>query len=182
MASGFTSTSDDNRIPLPDRFNSFLNFENAYFSVEGDPAFTGFAGALLTSLGNPYCTIAASEKTRYHAACVMVSNLVNALAYTGTEILKTCGLDDEFAESAWRALFLGNAENIAGLGPAGALTGPVERGDTKTVAAHLDILSGEIRDIYLLLSRLLTKAAAEKNPDRDYSELLSLLRYGGIDD
>jgi len=162
-------------LAVHDKTTAYENLADAYFTVEGDPAFTEIAGALMTSLGNPFCKIEAEQKTLYHAASVMVSNLVCALAYEGMEVFKACGLDAGFAESAWRALFLGNAENIAALGPVSALTGPIERGDTATVAKHLDALTGDTKEIYLLLSRALTETAQRKNPERDYSELKVLL-------
>ena len=162
-------------LSVHDRETSYKNFAGAYFTIEGDEAFIDFAKELLTALDNSCCTIEAEHKTLYHAASVMVSNLVCALAFTGTETYKKCGLDGEFAGMAWRSLFLGNAKNIAEAGPVRALTGPVERGDTATIANHLEKLSGDERDIYLLLSRKLIETAREKNPDRDYSELALLL-------
>ena len=162
-------------VAVHDRETAYKRLGGAYFTVEGDPVFTEFAAGFLTALGNPFCLIDAKQKTLYHAASVMVSNLVCALAYEGMEAYKNCGLDGQFAGSAWRSLFLGNAENIANLGPVAALTGPVERADTATVARHLEVLSGEQKEIYMLLSRTLIEAARQKNPDRDYSELESLL-------
>ena len=163
-------------LAVPDKENSYAKFIGAYFTVEGDEAFTSFAGSLLTTLGNPFGSISAEYKTRYHAAAVIVSNLVCAIAYQGAETFKACGLDEEFADNAWRSLFLGNAENVAALGPVLALTGPVERCDTETVARHLEALSGDTRETYLLLSRTLTETASHKNPDRDYSEMIELLK------
>jgi len=162
-------------LAVHDKTTAYENLADAYFTVEGDPAFTEIAGALMTALGNHYCKIDAEQKTLYHAASVIVSNLVCALAYEGMEVFKACGLEAGFAESAWRALFLGNAENIAALGPVNALTGPIERGDTATVAKHLAVLTGDTKEIYLLLSRALIETAQKKNPERDYSELRRLL-------
>jgi len=163
-------------LAVPDKENSYSKFLGAYFTIEGDENFTAFTGELLTALENPFCVIDAAYKTQYHAAAVMVSNLVCAIAYQGVETLKACGLDEKFADNAWRSLFLGNAENVAELGPVLALTGPVERCDTKTVSRHLDALSGDIRETYLLLSRTLTETASRKNPDRDYSDMIELLK------
>lgn len=164
-------------LAVHDRERGYENFAGASFTIEGGEAFTGLAKDLLSTLGNPFCMIDAGQKTLYHAASVMVSNLVCALAYIGSETLKTCGLEEKFAKNAWRSLFLENAENIADVGPVHSLTGPVERGDAATVAQHLDKLSGDDRDIYLLLSRRLIESAQKKNPDRDYSELALLLGY-----
>ena len=162
-------------LAVYDKVTSYERFPGAYFTIEGDEAFTAMAETLLTALGNPYSAIDAVHKTLYHAASVTVSNLVCALAYTGMETLKACGLSDDFADNAWRALFLENAENIAGLGPVRALTGPVERADTATVARHLEALSGDTREVYRLLSLALTEIARQKNPERDYTELLKIL-------
>jgi predicted short-subunit dehydrogenase-like oxidoreductase (DUF2520 family) len=162
-------------LSLYDKDTSFSKLPGAYFTIEGDENFIDFAKALLSMLGNPFCTIDKSKKVLYHAASVMVSNLVNALTYKGMDVLKNCGLDDEFAENAWRSLFLGNAENISLRGPVLALTGPVERADAATVEKHLETLSGETREIYLLLSRILIEAAGSKNPERDFSELRKVL-------
>ncbi|MDR3364944.1 MAG: DUF2520 domain-containing protein [Clostridiales Family XIII bacterium] len=159
-----------------DRTSAYKKLDGAFFTTEGDEPFAHFAGELLSALGNPFREIDAAQKTLYHAASVMVSNLVCALAYAGTKTFKACGLDDAFAESAWRALFLENAENIAALGPVLALTGPVERADAATAARHLEALSGDERESYLLLSRILAEAAQKKNPSRDYSEMKTLLK------
>ena len=162
-------------LAVHDKESSYKNFAGAFFTIEGDEAFSALADELLTSLGNPFDFIEADQKTRYHAASVMVSNLVCALTYEGMETFKACGLDEEFSESAWRSLFLGNAQNTATAGPVQALTGPIERGDTATVARHLEALTGDAREIYLVLSRILIKTASQKNPDRDYSDLIKLL-------
>ena len=162
-------------LAIHDKETSYKNFVGAYFTIEGDVHFKILAAELLTTLENPFCDIDADQKTRYHAASVMVSNLVCAIAYQGAETFKGCGLEDDFADNAWRSLFLGNAENTAKLGPVLALTGPVERCDTETVARHLESLSGDAREIYLLLSRTLIETAQRKNPGRDYSEMRNLL-------
>ena len=162
-------------MALRDKETAYQQLPGAYFTIEGDRPFTDFAEKLLLELKNPYCIIDADSKTLYHAALVLVSNLVCALTFEGMEVLKACGLDEEFAENAWRSLFLSNAENIASVGPVLALTGPIERADTSTVSRHLKELSGDAREIYLSLSRILINTAQKKNPDRDYSELKELL-------
>ena len=162
-------------LAVYDTKTSHKRFSGAYFTIEGDEAFTEFAGELLASLNNPFRAIDADQKTLYHAASVLVSNLVCALAYEGVETFKACGLEGDFADNAWRSLFFENASNISVHGPVLALTGPVERGDAATVARHLAELTGDAREVYLLLSRTLTEAARRKNPDRDYSDIIELL-------
>ena len=165
-------------IALHDRETAYKALAGAYFTIEGGAPLTEFTAAMLKALGNPFCRIEPEQKPLYHAASVMVSNLVCGLTYEGIETLKLCGLSEDFAERAWRSLFLGNAETIAALGPAEALTGPVERGDGETVAHHLDALTGKSRELYRLLSYSLLEPARQKNPGRDYTELARLLDVG----
>ena len=160
---------------LHDKETAYNGLYRAYFSIEGDKAFLDFASALLTELGNPYSEIKAENKILYHAASVMVSNLVNALAYEGMKLFDECGFDRGFSEYAWRLLFIENAGNAANLSPVRALTGPVERADLETVEKHLNALSGDTREIYRLLSLKLTEVAQIKNPERDYGELRKIL-------
>lgn len=162
-------------MSIRDKDTAYLKLPEAYFTIEGDEPFIDFMDVFLPALGNPHSIIDTDKKTLYHAASVMVSNLVCSLAFEGVEVFKACGLDDEFAEKAWRPLFLGNAENIYSVGPVMALTGPVERADAETVKRHLGALSGETRQMYLLLSRALADVAQLKNPNRDYSEIRNVL-------
>jgi predicted short-subunit dehydrogenase-like oxidoreductase (DUF2520 family) len=80
-----------------------------------------------------------------------------------------------------KTLFLGNAENIAVLGPVDALTGPAERADAGTIEGHLKTLAdfGDETDLtlYKTLTEILIKVAKEKNPERDYSEILKQVQH-----
>ena len=61
------------------------------------------------------------------------------------------------------ALLEGAAHNARRGGPAAALTGPVARGDTDAIAAHLDALAHhpEARDLYLHLTRAMESLVAD---------------------
>ena len=126
---------------------------------------------LLTNLGNPIATIAPEEKIRYHAACVFVSNLVVGLTATAEELLLDCGLSKEFAQTAWRQLFLQNAQNLLAMSPSEALTGPVERNDLSTVTDHLAALPREATGIYRELTKKLIQIATLKHPEREYQQM-----------
>ena len=162
-------------LALPDK-NSAAALGSAYFTLEGDEAGLDKMRTLLAQMGNPYERIEAEKKPLYHAACVSVSNLMNGLAKMGEDLFAECGLDAQFSQNAWHALFLGQAQNIAKMGVVDSLTGPVERGDVCTIATHLNKLSNPEREIYRLLSEKLITIAQEKNPTRDYSLLEKELR------
>lgn len=158
-----------------DRFTAHAGLEGASFTLEGKGSGREALCEWLRGMGNPCGVIAAEHKTRYHAACVVVSNLVVGLAQTGADLFASCGLEPDFSENAWRALFLGNAQTLCREGPVASLTGPVERGDAKTVGAHLAALDGPGREIYRLLSATLVQVAKEKHPEREYQPIEDLL-------
>ncbi|MBK5142287.1 DUF2520 domain-containing protein [Budviciaceae bacterium BWR-B9] len=154
---------------IHDKFHSVESLPEVYFTVEGSQTNLIEITTLIESLGNSVRTMSAENKALYHAASVMVSNLVIGLTKMSSDIFQQCGFDRTFSDKAWNALFLGNAENICSSGMVNALTGPLERGDVTTIRQHLKALGEQERDIYLGLSRVLLKVAKQKNPDRDYS-------------
>lgn len=161
---------------VSDRLTGYQDLSKAYFTIEGEGASREALVELFQRLGNPVEVISSEMKVKYHAAAVFASNLVAGLYDIAAGMLEECGLSEEFSGQALRPLFLGNTKKIAALGAAPALSGPVERADDATVKKHLDALSGEQREIYRLLSGQLVKLAKQKNPDREYDNVLSILR------
>lgn len=154
---------------IHDRFYSVKSLHSVYFTVEGSQTNLIKISTLIESLGNSVRTMSAENKALYHAASVMVSNLVISLTKISSDIFQQCGFDREFSDKAWNALFLGNAENICSSGMVNALTGPLERGDAMTIRHHLGALDEPERDIYIGLSQVLLTLVKQKNPERDYS-------------
>ena len=160
---------------ISDKEKSYLNLDKAHFTVEGDAEHLQDLLSMLTEAGLHASVISAEEKSRYHAAAVMASNLVCGLMDMAAEELEHCGFSREEAEQALRGLFLDNARGITEKGVTAQLTGPVERGDAETVRKHLQVLEGDTAEIYLGLSRKVLRIAEKKNPERDYKEMRSLL-------
>ena len=130
---------------------------------------------LIKDIGNPVKVISSDEKIRYHAACVFASNLVIGLYSNAAKLLVQSGFEREDALKALLPLFMNNAANVEKFGAVNALTGPIERADGITVSEHLDVLEGDDRKVYRLLSRELVDIAGEKNPKNDYEKILELL-------
>lgn len=150
-------------------------FFGKFFVLEGDETGIEMLKTLLNGTGNRYSVVGKTDKAKYHAAAVASSNLVCALAQMGEDWLKDCGFDREIAHEILMPLMKGNVENIAAKGCVEALTGPVERSDAGTVKKHLDVLDGNDREVYRLLSLRLLEMAQKKNPEKDYNNLKELL-------
>ncbi len=163
---------------VSDKLTGYRDLSKAYFTIEGEGNSKKEFVELFQRLGNPVEEILPEVKVKYHAAAVFASNLVAGLSELASEMLKECGLSEDFSDKALQPLFLGNAKKIADLSAAAALTGPVERADAGTVEKHLQALEGETKEIYRLLSRQLIKIAKRKNLDRDYESLQEVLQKG----
>lgn len=152
------------------RFESWRELAHCWFTLEGDQEATDLVAGLLRARGSQVATIDAAEKTRYHAAAVMASNLVVGLYEEASQQLVRCGFPMGDAQQALAALFLGNAEHLARDGVDAALTGPAARGDAGTIAAHLRTLDGDDREIYRLLTEVLYRIAARRSRAAERSE------------
>jgi predicted short-subunit dehydrogenase-like oxidoreductase (DUF2520 family) len=163
---------------IPSKDKAWIALKSTLLTFEGGTCSRVEIEPLLGILGNKVGNIDAKYKTLYHAACVILSNFSVGLAKEGTDLLVRSGLAPDFASEFLKTLFIGNAENIATLGPVAALTGPAERADSGTIEGHLKTLAdfGDETDIalYKSLTEILVRVAKEKNPERDYSEVLRL--------
>lgn len=158
------------------KLQSYQEISQAYFTIEGSECYLDFWKEFFENLGNPVRLIRAEQKVLYHSAAVFASNLVTGLFETGVNLLMACGFDRESGEAALKPLFLHNSQSVASVGAKDALTGPVERGDLKTIQKHLNVLPEEEREIYVRLSEVLTDIAKRKHPERDYDELSQFLK------
>jgi pantoate--beta-alanine ligase len=125
-----------------------------WFAVSGDAV----VEAMVESLGGRVVRVADADRLTYHAAAVVASNHVVALLGQVERLASQIGVPlDAFLDLA-----RGSLENVAALGPAAALTGPVARGDWATVHAHLDALPRDERTAYATLAREAAKLASDR--------------------
>ncbi|OFW82244.1 MAG: hypothetical protein A2201_05440 [Alicyclobacillus sp. RIFOXYA1_FULL_53_8] len=131
-----------------------------YCSLEGDAAAVAFATRMVQDLGAVPVVIAPDLRPRYHAAAVLASNALVALASVATDLLSfPQGLQ------ALLPLMRGAMENLETIGLPGALTGPIERGDKETIQVHLNALKDNptALHVYTALGHATVEVAARKN-------------------
>jgi predicted short-subunit dehydrogenase-like oxidoreductase (DUF2520 family) len=124
--------------------------------VDGHPDALQSAVALASRLGLRPLHI--TDGTRWHAAACMVSGHLAELTLRAATVLEQAGLDRRDARECLGPLARTSLANVLAHGDA-ALTGPATRGDRTTTEAHLDVLTGETRDIYATLSRAILARA-----------------------
>jgi predicted short-subunit dehydrogenase-like oxidoreductase (DUF2520 family) len=147
----------------------------ATWGVEGEGAALALAERIVAACGGRALHLAPGGKPLYHAAAVFASNYAVALLSVAEVLMEAAGVQAEEARPALTALAAGAVENLGARGPAGALTGPVARGDAETVALHLARLSAEPRALYCLLGREALRLAGEAGLGTGAAERLHAL-------
>ena len=163
-------------LPFSNKFSSFEQLNNAFFTIEGQEYAVKIMTELFNSFGNELCHIDGAQKAKYHAAASILSNQVIAVLDMGYSLLEECGFSRSEALKATSQLVRRNMENVISCDCAGALTGPIERGDVQTVQKHIACLDNkEDIELYKMLGKKLVKIAEKKNHDRDYKKMEDLL-------
>ncbi|WP_330695272.1 Rossmann-like and DUF2520 domain-containing protein [Anaerotignum sp.] len=142
----------------------FKELQTVKFSLEGDFSH-GDEDAILQmmkKIGNFYFIRSAETAAIYHLANVFVSNLTLSLLDIGVSYFLDMGLSKEEAISVVMPLVKGNIRNIEEKGFLSSLTGPVLRGDWKTLQRHLSVIKKEDEEIYKKLSLHLLELARKK--------------------
>jgi predicted short-subunit dehydrogenase-like oxidoreductase (DUF2520 family) len=98
-----------------------------------DERATAFAAGLARRLEMRPFELPEESRAAYHAAASIASNLLVALEETAADLLTRAGIEE--ARELLAPLVLRTAANWADRG-AGALTGPIARGDAATVERH----------------------------------------------
>jgi predicted short-subunit dehydrogenase-like oxidoreductase (DUF2520 family) len=135
--------------PLRSIPTTSTDLTGAWWAVAGDPV----VRSVVTALDGRVVEVDDSSRVAYHAAAVMASNHLVALLGAVERVAASAGVPlDAFFD-----LVRGTVDNVALLGPAAALTGPVARGDWATVEAHLAALPESERATYEALTAAATR-------------------------
>ncbi|MBC7075870.1 MAG: DUF2520 domain-containing protein [Syntrophomonadaceae bacterium] len=141
------------------------NLPSSVFSIEGDTGAYDTAEALVKAMDGEHFFIDREAKPLYHAGACVVSNYMVTVVSFGIRLLETAGIPRDKAIKALKPLIDGTVQNIENLGIPDALTGPIARGDLKTVLKHLECLekmAPEHARLYSCLGFYTASVAREK--------------------
>ncbi|HVO82678.1 MAG TPA: DUF2520 domain-containing protein [Terriglobales bacterium] len=126
------------------------------FGVEGDAAAVRVARRVVRDLGGEVFSVARGKKSAYHAWGAFTSPLLVALLVTAEEVAGVAGFSQTEARKNILPIVRQTIANYAKLGPAGAFSGPIVRGDADTVRKHLQALRKvpAARAVYVALARV----------------------------
>lgn len=143
-------------VSLPDPTVGQQRLVGAWFGVAGDE----MARRVVAALGGTAVDVPDVDRVTYHAAAAVASNHLVALMGQVERLAATVGVPLD----AFLALAAGSLANVAAVGPAAALTGPVVREDWATVARHLAALPPDERAAYRALAEQAARLAGVPLP------------------
>ena len=154
------------------------HFRGIFWGIEGSPKAVSIGAGIAMSLGGRILRLRAGQKPLYHAACVMASNYLVVILDQAAALLREAGVSGEKALRALYPLAEGTLQNVKSLDASRALTGPIARGDARSVEAHLTALEPfpRVNLAYRALGRLaLGSALRQSLPARSVKALRRLL-------
>jgi predicted short-subunit dehydrogenase-like oxidoreductase (DUF2520 family) len=143
------------------------------FAVEGDSAAVAVARRIARDLGGKAFPIRKRNKTLYHAFGSFSSPLMIATLAMAERVALAAGVPKASVRDAMLPITRRTFENFLQGGTAAAFSGPINRGDVRTVARHLHALRKVkgAREIYLALAR----SVLDTLPVKNRAELRKLL-------
>jgi predicted short-subunit dehydrogenase-like oxidoreductase (DUF2520 family) len=170
---------------LASREQGIRTLPGSYFRIEADPEALETARDIVTALNGielvmPGWRSDKESAALYHAGAVAVSNYFVALVDYGLKFYTALGADKKEALKAVLPLIRGTLHNIETLGLPDALTGPIMRGDTRTVRDHLGAMqkrAPELSGLYKELARQTITMARDRGSITQITaeELLTLM-------
>ncbi len=124
--------------------------DGAAFAIAGDAPAVAWAERIAGLANGRILRIASECRPLYHAAAVLASNYITALLAAAQTLFIAAQVDPQEALLALGPLARTSLDNTLRQGPVAALTGPIERGDVSTIAAHLTALESVPDPISLL--------------------------------
>lgn len=124
------------------------------------PAALDVASGLAELLGARPFPLQDAQRAGYHAAASIASNFAVTLLATAERVAAGSGLAPDEARALLAPLVRTTIENWAARGPESALTGPVARGDERTVARQRAAIAADAPEELVLFDALVERTRA----------------------
>jgi predicted short-subunit dehydrogenase-like oxidoreductase (DUF2520 family) len=149
------------------------SLKDAWFAVEGDPRAVRAARAMARVLGAHSFTIQPGNKGLYHAFGAMLSPMLATELAAAEQIGLGAGISPRDVRRIMEPIVLRTVQNVLRDGAGKSFSGPLARGDVRTIALHLEALGATPESsVY----RALMGYAAGVLPVKRRDEMEKLLR------
>ena len=140
----------------------------------GDSSAVRVARAIVQDLGGRAVRIRKQDKVPYHAFATMICPLLVSLLAASEKAAALAGISAAEARRRMLPIIQQTLINYKKLGPAGAFSGPIVRGDVETIRAHLKALAKvpSVNKAYIAL----VESSLDFLPNRNRDEITGVLR------
>jgi predicted short-subunit dehydrogenase-like oxidoreductase (DUF2520 family) len=141
------------------------DFAGTFCGIEGDESAQAILKEIFFRVGGKVFSIPTETKLLCHGGHVFASNYLVALLKVARDLYVSAGIPEEIAWQLMEPLVRGTVDNVMRLGPAGALTGPIARGEGDIVAQQRDVIaraSAPCAELYAQLGLLALDIAREQ--------------------
>lgn len=145
--------------PIPDREEGYRQLGGSHAVLQGGPEVREDLEALVARAGMIAHWAESGDRVLYHAACAMAANGLTALFDVVLGVMSSSGMPKDACRELPMVLMRAALDAIQREGVTKALSGPVVRGDTGTVADHLQHLSDRRPEALPTYRALLGRAA-----------------------
>lgn len=128
-------------------------FEVPFFIEATNEVFAQELFDLAWTLSRKVSFANSTDRKNLHVAAVMVNNFVNHLNLLAKDFAESKNLNWDHL----KPLIKETAAKLQDINPSDSQTGPAIRGDESTISSHLDLLEGNTKEIYKLLSESIQK-------------------------
>lgn len=137
-------------------------FRGVTFAYEGDDAAKRTMLDIIRAVEGLPVEIEAAQKALYHAAAVMACNYLVTLLDAALDIYAAVGIERDDAMNAIVPIVETTLANVRRMGTGKALTGPIARGDSDTVARNMHAVAAyasHLKDVFAALGRVTVSLA-----------------------
>jgi predicted short-subunit dehydrogenase-like oxidoreductase (DUF2520 family) len=141
------------------------DFRGTACVAEGPQQSLALLRPLVAAIGGLWLPVHGIDRALYHAAVSIVSNVTKAVAWKAQTWLEHAGLPAGTSATVTHQLLRSTMADLFRSGARQSITGPVVRGDTRTIEAHLASLRESHPDdvaVYRVLARTVLDLARER--------------------
>ena len=123
------------------REQAVANLPGSTFGIEAEEPLRTTLTEIAHALGGDVVYLTAEDKALYHCAAFIAAGYTYALVDVATDLWRAFGKSKAEAVKAYVPLMQGTVNNIANLGFPNAPTGPIARGDGRTIGRPVAALA-----------------------------------------
>ena len=143
-----------------------VNFSEIFVALEGDGKAVAAGKRIARTLGSRPFVLSSQQKVLYHIAAVFSSNYFVTLLSIVEELGSRIGVSRKKIIAMVEPLILRSLKNVRAASASSALTGPVARGDVRTISKHRSALKGKklrhISELYTALAHATKRLSSKK--------------------